>query len=156
MADETNTGGSSGGGVDINASSNSNVVIGGNVSSGDMTILGQSIEIDYRYNAQRIENINTVQEFVTELRKIQEAIAALKAQPEVSSEQRQTIEVAEGQIAEALGEAQKPKPLAARITALMTSAKSVMESVAGGVTAAVGLGTALALLGQIALKLFGG
>lgn len=103
---------------------------------------------------QQIANIQTPAAFVAELQKLQEQIAALKKKPELTSSQTQTLEVVEGQIKEVAEEAKKPEPLGARITATLTGAKAVMDSISGSVESAVGLGAALAGLTKIAMTLF--
>ena len=122
-------------------------VVGGDIKAGRDVIMGDQINYAAR--------VTSPQEFVTELQKLHGQIVALKDQPQLAPAHQQTIEVVEGQVEQAIEEAQKPQPLGARITATLTGAKAVMDSLAGGVTSAVGLGAALAGLGQIALKLFG-
>jgi hypothetical protein len=90
------------------------------------------------------------------VKKLQEQLAALKGQPDLRPEQVQTLEVVEGDVQKVIEEAQKPHPLAARITATLAGAKAVMDSLGESVKSAVGLGAVLAGLAQIALKLFGG
>jgi hypothetical protein len=63
--------------------------------------------------------------------------------------------VVEGQIQQVIEEAEKPQPLAARITATLTGAKAVMDSLGDTVKSAVGLGAVLGGLADIALKVFG-
>jgi len=124
------------------------ISVGGNIVAKRDVIMGDQ----YNYPQQ----VASPAEFVAGLQKLQAQIAALKQQPALTPAQAQTIEVVEGQIKDVVEEAQKPQPLAARMTATLVRAKAVMDSLAGSVTSAVGLGTALAGFGQIALKLFGG
>lgn len=107
-------------------------------------------------NRRQIAHVASPAEFVAELQKLQAQIAALKQERQITPAQVQAVEVVEGQVKEVIEEAQKPQPLGARITAALTGAQAVLGSMAGSVTAAVGLGATLAGLGQIALKLFGG
>ena len=128
------------------------IVVGGSIKAGRDVIMGDQ----YNDLRQQVAQIGSPAEFVAKAQELQAQIAALKQQPELSPAQVGTIEVVEGQVKQAIEEAQKPQPLAARINATLTGAKAVMDSMGKGVTAAVGLGTVLAGLGQIALKLFGG
>jgi hypothetical protein len=122
-------------------------VVGGDIKAGRDVIMGDQVNYAAR--------VTSPQEFVAELGKLRGQIVALKDQPELAPAHRQTIEVVEGQVQQVIEEAQKPQPLGARITATLTGAKAVMDSLSGSVTSAVGLGAALAGLGQVALKLFG-
>lgn len=124
------------------------ISVGGNIIARRDVIMGDQ----YNYDQRQIANIASPAEFVSELQKLQAQIGALRQQPTLSPAEAQTIEVVEGQIKDVVEEAQKPQPLAARMTATLTGAKAVMDSLAGSVNSAVGFGAALAGLGQIALK----
>ncbi len=119
---------------------------------------GRDVVIGDQYNdfRQQVARIESPQAFVTELGQLQAQIAALKQTPQLTPAQTQTIEVVEGQVKEVIEEAKKPQPLGARITATLTGAKAVMDSLSGSVASAVGLGATIAGFGAIALKLFGG
>ena len=117
----------------------------------DMNV-GDTITIDNRQFAR----VTSPQAFVAELQKVRQEIATLKQSPELSPAELRRVELVEADIVEAIGEAQRPQPLGARITATLTGAKAVMDSMSGSVASAVGLGATLAAFGQVALKLFGG
>jgi hypothetical protein len=128
------------------------VNIKGNVSAGRDMIYGD------QYNDFRVQvaQITSPQEFVAKLQELQGQIGQVKQQPDLLPEQQETLEIVEGQVTEVIEEAQKPQPKLARIKARLDAAEGTMTSLAKSVTAAVGLGTAIAGFGQIALKLFWG
>jgi hypothetical protein len=128
------------------------IVVTGGIHAGRDVIMGDQ----YNDLRQQVAQIGTPAEFVAQVQALQAQLAALKRQPGLLPAQVQTLEVVEGNIREAVEEAQKPEPLAARITATLTGASAVMDSLSKGVQAAVGLGTVLAGLAHIALRLFGG
>jgi hypothetical protein len=128
------------------------VVIGGNVTAGRDVIMGDQ----YNDLRQQVAQIGSPQEFIAKAQEAQQQIAALKQQPDLLPAQVKRIELAEAEVQEAVQEAQKEKPVGQRINETLDSAKQTMEKLAGSVTAAVGLGTVLGGLGQIAIKLFGG
>ena len=82
-------------------------------------------------------------------------LAEIKGQPDLSQAEVDTIEVVEGQMEQVIEEAQKPEPLAARITATLTGAKAVMDSMGDTVKSAIGLGMVVAGLVEIVPKVFG-
>jgi len=126
------------------------IAIAGNIQAGRDVIIGNQ----YNDLRQQVVCIQTPSEFVTQLQALQAEIAALRAQAELTPQQVQQIEVAEEGVQRAIKEAQQPEPLAARITATLSSAKAVLEAISGSVRAAIGLGTVLASLIQIAEKVF--
>jgi hypothetical protein len=128
------------------------ISIGGDVHAGRDVIMGDQYN-DFR---QQVAQISSPAEFVEQAKKLQEQLAAIKEQPGLLPEHVQTIEVVEGDVQKVVEEAQKPKPLAARMTATLTGAKAVMDSLGESVKSALGLGAVLAGLAQIALKVFGG
>ncbi len=128
------------------------ISIAGGVHAGRDVIMGDQYN-DFR---QQIAQIASPEEFLVQARELQAKVAEIKRQPDLLPAQAETIAVVEGQVKQVIEEAQKPKPLAARIHATLTGAKAVMDSLGEGVKSAVGLGAAIAGLGQIALKLFGG
>jgi hypothetical protein len=128
------------------------VVVGGSIKAGRDVIMGDQ----YNDLRQQVAQIASPAEFVARAQELQAKIAEIKKQPDLLPAQVETIEVVEGQVKQAIEEAHKPQPLAARINATLTGAKAVMDSLGDSVKAAVGLGTVLAGLGQIAIKLFGG
>ena len=133
-------------------STGTTINVTGGIHAGRDVIQGDQINITH----QQIANIETPQAFLDELRALQSQIAALKQLPQATPQDRQTLEVVEGQIATAIEEAQKPKPLGARIQATLTGAKASMALASDTIKAAAGLGATLAGLIEIAIKLFGG
>jgi hypothetical protein len=127
------------------------IAVAGNIIAGRDVIVGDQVN-DFR---QQVAQVGTPAEFVAQLQALQAELSALMQQPSLSPTQVEEVETAEESIQEALTETQKPKPAAGRIKARLTSAKAVLDSVSGSVKSAVGLGSVLAQLIQIALKLFG-
>ena len=111
-----------------------------------------------QYNSfrQQIAQIASPEEFLAGVHELQSKLAEIKNQPDLLRAQVETIEVIEGQVQQAIEEAQKPKPYAARIHTTLTSAKAVMDSLSESLKSAVGLGTVIAALGRIAMRVFGG
>jgi hypothetical protein len=134
------------------ASAKGGVTISGGVHAGRDVIMGDQ----YNYFRQEVAQISSPGEFVAKVQELQAQIAALKQQPDLLPAQVESIEVVEGQVGQVIEEARKPQPLAARITAALSGAKGVIDSLGESVKSAIGLGAALAELGQVALKLFGG
>ena len=135
------------------SSSKTQVNIKGNVSAGRDVIFGDQ----YNYNfQQQVAQIQSPQEFVARLQELQKELTQIKQQPDVLPDQKETLQLVEGQVTEVIEEAQKPMPTSDRIVAKLKSAKAVMDSLGDGVRSAIGLGTVLAGFGAIALKLFGG
>ena len=128
------------------------VLVGGNIRAGRDVIMGDQ----YNDMRQQVAQISSPAEFVARAQELQARIAEVKQQSDLLPAQVETIEVVEGQVKQVIEEAQKPKPLAARINATLTGARAVMDSLGDSVKSAIGLGAVLAGLGQIALKLFGG
>ena len=128
------------------------IVVSGGIHAGRDVIMGDQYN-DFR---QQVAQIGTPAEFVVQVQALQAQLAALKQQAELSPAQAKTIEVVEESVEQALDAAQEPQPAVARITATLTAAKAVMDSLAGSVQSAVGLGAVLAGLIQVAATLFGG
>jgi hypothetical protein len=128
------------------------VVVGGSIRAGRDVIMGDQ----YNDLRQQVAQISSPAEFVARAQELQTKIAEIKKQPDLLPAQVETMQVVEGQVKQVIEEAQKPKPLAARINATLTGAKAVMDSLGDSVKSAIGLGAVLAGLGQIAIKLFGG
>ena len=128
------------------------ISVGGNIIAKRDVIMGDQYN-DFR---QQIAQIASPEEFLARTQELQAKLAEIKQQPDLLPEQAQTIEVAEGQVKAAVEEAHKPQPLAARINATLTGAKAVMDSLGESVKSAIGLGTVIGGLAQIAIKLFGG
>ena len=143
------------------ATSTRGPAIAGNVTARRDIVIGDQYNIKAHNVAlrdlyQSIEQVRSPKEFVAKAQEVKAKIAEIKQDPQLPAAQQEAIDVVEGQVQQVIDEAQKPKPLAARINATLTGAKAVMDSLGSGVKSAIGLGTALAGLGQIAAKLFGG
>jgi hypothetical protein len=111
----------------------------------------------YNYNfQQQVAQIQSPQEFVAKLHELQKELTQIKQQPDVLPDQKETLQLVEGQVSEVIEEALKPRPASERIVAKLKSAKAVMDSLGDGVKSAIGFGTVIAGFGAIALKLFGG
>ena len=137
---------------DTGAEAKPGIYVRGNIRAGRDVIMGDQIN-DLR---QQVAQIVSPHEFLARLQELEAILAQVKQQPGLLPAQVETIEVVEGQIQQVVEEAKKPKPLAARITATLTGAKAVMDSLGEGVKSAIGLGAVLAGLAQMALKVFGG
>jgi hypothetical protein len=127
------------------------VNIRGNVTAKRDVIIGEQYN-DFR---QQVAQIASPQEFVGKLQELQGKIVQVKQQPGLQPEHAESLDIVEGDVKEAIEEAQKPQPKLARIKARLDAAEGVLKSMGKSVTAAVGLGTAIAGFGEIALKLFG-
>lgn len=127
------------------------VNVKGNVIAKRDVIMGDQYN-DFR---QQIAQIVSPQEFVAQLQELRGQLAQVRQQPDLLPEHKETLEIVEGDVVEIIEEAKKPQPKLARIKARLDAAEGVMKSLGKSVTAAVGLGTAIAGFGQIALKLFG-
>lgn len=110
----------------------------------------------YKLQDQRVADIRSASQFLVELERIQTAIVALKKSQGLSSIDVQTLEVAEGRVREAVEEGKKPVPTGARITSSLDKAKKTMDSLSGGLNAAVGVGKAIEGVIEFVGKLFGG
>ena len=127
------------------------VNVKGGINANRDVIIGDQYN-DFR---MQVAQIVSPQEFVAKLQELQGQIGQVKQQPDLLPEQQEILEIVEGQVTEVIEEAKKPAPKPARIKAKLDVAEGTMKSLAKSVTSAVGLGTALAGFGQIALKLFG-
>ena len=127
------------------------IEIHGDVHAGRDVIMGNQVN-DF---LQQVAQIASPEEFVARARELQAMLAEIKGQPELSQAEVDTIEVVEGQMEQVIKEAGKPQPLAARITATLTGAKLVMDSMGDTVKSAIGLGTVVAGLVEIVPKVFG-
>ncbi len=127
--------------------------IKGGVHANRDIVVGNVTYNDFR---EQVAQIVSPQEFVAKLQELQGQIAQVKEQPDVAPEDKEMLQLAAGQVGEVIEEAKKPEPGSERISAKLKSAKKVMDTLGESVTSAVGLGTAIAGFGAIALKLFGG
>lgn len=131
---------------------------GGVVAGRDINIQRDFVGRDSKttiLNRPQTAHIHTPQQFVDELKKLSAQVAELKALA-LTPAQARRVEVVEADLCEALEEAQKPQPLAERINTTLTTARTTMDNLAGGLTSAAGLGAALGGLAQLAAKVFGG
>jgi len=128
------------------------ISVGGSIIAKRDVIMGDQYN-DFR---QQVAQIASPAEFVTRAQELQAKIAEIKKQPDLLPAHAETLDVVEGDVKQAVEEAQKPQPAAARITAKLAGAKAVMDSLGDGVKSAIGLGTVIGGLAQIAIKLFGG
>ena len=128
------------------------IVVGGDIRAGRDVIMGDQ----YNDLRQQVAQISSPGEFVARAQELQAQVAALKQQPELQPTEARRIELVEADVKEAVEEAQKEKPAGQRINDTLASAKETMDNLAKSITTAVGLGTVLGGLGQMALKLFGG
>ena len=128
------------------------IVVEGGIHAGRDVIMGDQYN-DFR---QQVAQISSPEDFGARARELQAMLAAIKDGPELSQAQVEAIEVVEGQGQQVIEEAERPQPLVGRITATLTGAKAVMDSLGDTVKSAIGLGAVLAGLANIALKVFGG
>ena len=134
---------------------------GGNVFNvqGGIHVQGTMIggdQTNYYYNNQQTINITSPAQFMDELQKLREEIERLKSQPEVDKASALRMELAQAKIDSAVAEAEKEEPVAERIRDTLDGARETMDKIDGSITSAVNLGTTLANLAMIAMKLFGG
>lgn len=126
----------------------------GNITAKRDVIMGD--QTNYIDNRKQIANIASPQEFVSELEKVRAELLKLKAAPNLSLAEVRRVEVVEADVVEVLEESKKSAPVADRINQMLETASKTMTNMGKAVAGAVTLGTTLAGLGQIALKLFGG
>jgi hypothetical protein len=134
------------------AGTHGRIVVTGGIHARRDVIMGDQYN-DFR---QQVAQVVSAEEFVAQAQELQAILAEIKRQPELSPEQAETVEVVEGQVQQVIEEAGKPQPVVARITATLTGARAVMDSLGETVKSAVGLGAVLAGLADVALKVFGG
>jgi hypothetical protein len=120
----------------------------GNMVAGDQT--------NYYYNNQQTFNITSPMQFMDELQKLRDEIERLKSKPDVDKATALRMELAQTEIDSAMDEAKKEEPAAERIKTTLDNAKETMDKLGGSVTSAINLGTTLANLAMIAIKIFGG
>ena len=134
------------------ATAKGGIAVAGGIHAGRDVIMGDQYN-DFR---QQVAQIATPAEFAVQLQALQTELARLKQQPGLLPVQVETVQVVEDDVQRVLDETEKPQPLPARITATLTGAKQVMDSLSESVQSAVGLGAVIAGLIQIAATLFGG
>jgi len=108
------------------------------------------------YQTTQTLNVSTPTEFVAELKKLKEEIAALKSQPSTDPAAARRLTAVEGDIEDAITEARKETPVIERIKTTLDGAKETMDKLGGSVTSAVNLGTTLGNLALLVWKVFGG
>ena len=131
----------------------------GKITAKGNVIMGDQIVHGAQYNARgniNIANVSTPREFIQQLEQVKNEIAVLKQSAELTPAQVRRIEVVEGDVVEVIAEAQKPKPLPARIHETLSDAQATMTKIGGNVKSALEVGAALATLAELALKIFGG
>ena len=118
----------------------------------------RDVIIGDQYNdlRQQIAQIGSPQEFLAQAQELQARLAEIKRGPDLPPAQVRRLELVEADVKDAVEEAQKPRPQGKSIKATLDGAKETMDKLAEGVKSAVGLGTVLGGLAQIAIKLFGG
>jgi hypothetical protein len=134
------------------SSSRSGVTIVGNIKASRDVIMGDQ----YNDLRQQVAQITSSAVFITHAQEVQKQIASLAQQTDLLPAQIRRIELVEADIQEVIEEAKKEKPVGERINYTLISAKWTMDTLGKSVQSAVGLGTVLAGLAQIAFKLFGG
>ena len=108
------------------------------------------------YQTQQTLNITSPNQFVEELQKLKAEIERLKSLPNVEPAAARRLTAVEGDIQDAIIEAEKDEPIAERINNTLDSAKETMEKLGGSITSAVNLGMTLGNLALLAWKVFGG
>jgi hypothetical protein len=137
-----------------NVSETSHIHIEGGVHANRDVIMGD--QYNYGLRDERIAQIASPDEFRKALAEIQAQIAQLKQQPELSPYQKRNVVDAEKQMTAAAEEAQKPDAEGKKIKAILEDVKETFDSLSGGLEAAVRLGSTLAPIIGLAIKLFGG
>lgn len=131
-----------------------NITVHGNINVGRDFINGD------QYNTvihnETINNISSPADFVEALNQLKAEIEALKSQPDLEPAAARRLNAVEGDIEDAIAEAEKEQPAAERIKSTLEGAKEVMDKLRGSIGSAVNLGTALGNLAMIAWKVFGG
>ncbi len=120
------------------------LVVGGNINAGRDVVMGDQRN---RTDNRRLQ-VNSPAELAAELKQVQAQLAALRVKhtAQLEDDDRQLIEVVEGQVAKAAAEAEQPKPDGDRIGTTLEKAQKRLETMTAGVGAAVGLGTAIGAL----------
>lgn len=101
-------------------------------------------------------HISTPADFIAELKKLRAEIESLKAQPNLEPAVARRLNTVEGDIEDAIAEAQSGKPVAERIKSTLEGAKETMDRIESSLGSAMRLGTTLGQLGMMAWQIFGG
>jgi len=128
------------------------ITVSGGIHAGRDVIMGDQ----YNDLRQQVLHIGSPQEFLERASAVQAQLAEIKQQPDLLPAQVRRIEAVEGDVQEAIEEAKKDKPQGKSIKSTLDGAKETMDKLAEGVKSAIGLGSVLGGLAQIAIKLFGG
>jgi hypothetical protein len=131
-----------------------NITVLGNINVGRDFINGDQHKTVI--HNEIINNISTPAEFLAALNQLRAEIEALKSQPNVEPAAARRLNAVEGDIEDAIAEAEKEQPAAERIKSTLEDAKEVMDKLRGSIGSAVKLGTTLGNLALIAWKVFGG
>ena len=126
---------------------NGNVEVKGDMIGGDK-IINNTIT--------NIQNIQSPVEFTQALQLLQGQIVALKEEKMLLPAQKEEIEIVEGKIVEAVEASQSDKPNGTEIRKTLDEAKTMLDSIGGAATSAIGLGAILAEIAQMAITIFGG
>jgi hypothetical protein len=153
-------------GVKRTATSKGGIAVAGDIHAKRDVIIGKQQNIkasrdvvlgdQYHYLSEQVANITKPEEFIASAQEVQAQLAEIKKQPDLLPAQARRIEAVEGDVQEAVEEAKKDQPAGERIRSTLDSAKETMDKLAEGVKSAVGLGSVLGGLAQIAIRLFGG
>lgn len=127
---------------------NEGTVIYGSVHAN--TFIGRD---QVNYNNQQQVNIITPVEFVTELRRLQADLQALKAG--LDAVDAQQVEVVIQRVDTAIVEAEQPQPVGERIRSTLEKAQKAINLLDDSIKSAAALGATLAGLAALTLKIFG-
>ena len=119
---------------------------------GDM-IGGDKVVHNYGDN---IVNLQTPTQFISALQDLRWEITALKARSDLSPAQESDLDIVEAKIVEVEGKVGGEEPNGEEIRKTLNDAKKTMDSIAGAITSAVGLGALLGQLAYMATQIFGG
>ncbi len=119
---------------------------------GDM-LGGDKVVHNYGDN---IVNIQTPPQFISALQDLRGEITALKEEAGISPAQKSELEIVEAQIIEVEQKAEEDAPDGEEIRKTLGDAKKTIDSIAGAITSAVGLGALLGQLAYMATQVFGG
>jgi len=124
-----------------------NMEVKGDVINGDKVI--------HNYG-DNIVNIQTPAQFISALQKVRGEITTLKEEADLSPAQESDLEIVEAKIVEVEEKVEKEEPNGEEIRKVLDDAKKTMDSIAGAITSAVGLGALLGQLAYMATQVFGG
>lgn len=126
----------------------------GGIHAGRDVNMGDQYNTYYQY--QTTLNITSPAQFMDELKKLKEEIERLKSQPGVDPSIARRMDLVQADIEDVEKEAEKEQPAAERIKKTLDNARETMDKIGGSVTSAINLGTTLANLAMITMKVFGG